>query len=221
MSPIDLDDEKRAFDWMQAHQCMAATDDAPAEEWATAPEVLERIWARRAVQLARPLVQEDEGDRIELVLARLGYEVYGFEARYVSNVRPVSQLTRVPRTPDWVAGVVNLRGHIFSAIDLRRFLGLPSVELSQETEPATPYLVIVDAPKLDLAAALLVDGVLAIESFPTSQVQGISETLHALNSEYARGVILLEGNEQNPLLVVLDLPILLADERLIVEEKLV
>ena len=62
------------------------------------------------------------------MVIRLGREVYGLETDYVFDIRPLESITHVPRVPDWVAGVVNLRGRIISVLDLQRFLGLPPVE---------------------------------------------------------------------------------------------
>jgi len=212
--------EAQDFDWENVRQRLAAVSAALAGLDETAPEVVQRIWARRAAQLARVPVQEEEGERMELVLVRLGREVYGLDAEFVLDIRPAGQITRVPRVPDWVAGVVNLRGRILSVLDLSRFFGLPQ---EVEREAISPYLVVVETPAMELA--LLVDDVLAVEALPASQVQGASDTLWGIRPEYVRGVA--ERRDRNipadeaSSLVVLDLPALLADERLIVDEEMV
>lgn len=120
--------ETQNLKWEGVRQRIAAADAALAGLDETPPEVVYQIWARRAAQLAKVPVQEEEGEQIELVLVQLGREVYGFEAQHIYDIRPAEQITRVPRVPDWVAGVVNLRGRILSVLDLQRFFGLSRAE---------------------------------------------------------------------------------------------
>jgi chemotaxis signal transduction protein len=65
----------------------------------------------------------------------------------------------------------------------------------------------------------LTEDVLEVDLFPTSQVQGVAETIRGVSSEYVRGVI--ERGAEAPMIVVLDLPALLADERLIIQEEVI
>jgi len=202
----------RSLDWEGVRQRIAAIQAALADSDEVAPEVLQQVWARRAAQLAQVPAPEEAGAQLELVLVRLGREVYGLDAQYVHDIRPLEHLTRVPRVPVWVAGVVNLRGRILSVLDLGRFFGLP------REEENTACLVHVETPEMELA--LLVDDVLDVESLPASRVQEATDTIRGLRPEYMRGVAGREGGGDG-LLVVLDLPALLADERLIVHEEIV
>ena len=87
---------------------------------------IQQILDRRAAQLAQVPVEKDTGEQMALVLVRLGREICGLDARYVGRIRPVEHITHVPRVPDWVAGVTNLRGHVLSVIDLRTLFALPA-----------------------------------------------------------------------------------------------
>lgn len=219
--------ETRNFDWKGVRERIAATNVALAGLDEIAPEVVQQIWARRAAQLAQVPIQEEEGEQIELVLAQLGHEIYGLDAQNVFDIKPAGQITRVPRVPKWVAGVVNLRGRILSVLDLRRFFGLPPAEGNGDNGPESseriPYLVVVETP--DMEIALLVEDVLAVETLPASQVQETADTIWGIHPEYVRGVAQRRGGEtstnRDGLLVVLDLPALLADERLIIHEEIV
>jgi purine-binding chemotaxis protein CheW len=208
------EDKDGAFDWEDIRQRIAAAGAALSGMGQLAPEVVQEILERRAAQLAEVPLQEEEGERIELALIRLGSEIYGLEVRYVFDIRPVEQITRVPRVPDWVAGVVNLRGRILSVLDLQRFFGLPPAERDGDG-----FLVVVETP--DVEVALLADDVLAVEVLPTSQVQDVADTIRGLPPEYVRGVAELGGNGDGPMMVVLDLPALLADKKLIVREEII
>lgn len=217
--------DERTFDWQGVQQRVAAAEVALAGLDETLPAVLEQVWARRAAQLAQVPVQEDEDERVELVLIQLGRELYGLEVQYIFDIKPVEQITRVPRVPEWVSGVVNLRGRIFSVLDLRRFFGLAQ---EQDADSAgLSYLVVVETP--DMEVALLADGVLNVEALPARHIQEATTTVRGLRPEYVRGVTERNGraarstptNGDGDLLVVLDLPALLSDERLIIHEEIV
>jgi purine-binding chemotaxis protein CheW len=198
------------LDWQGLGQAEFPSDCGPGDDGA---ETLHQTWARRAARLARVPAQEEQGAHIDLVLARLGNEVYGLDVQHVSDIRPVKQFTRVPRTPAWVAGVVNLRGHILALLDLQRFLGLAGGK-----GPAKPYLVVVEAA--DMEVALLVDEVLAVEALPAGRIHDAAGTLRGIRPEYVRGVVERGQNGAGSMVVVLDLPALLADRQLVVYEEI-
>lgn len=177
-----------------------------------------QVWARRAAELAQVPPREEEGEKLDLLLFCLGDETYGFEARFAFDIRPAAQITRMPRVPDYVVGLVHRRGRILSVLDLARFFGLPGRE-GAESQPQR-HLLVVEQPEMELA--LLVDEVLAVQSFALNHLRPAGDTLSGLPAEYVRGVaeVPLPAREAS-LVVVLDLPALLADERLIVREEMI
>ena len=183
-------------------------------------DVLEQTWAERAAQMAQVVEDGEMGVQLQVAEVQLGREMYGIETDYVFDIRPLDRITRVPRVPEWVAGVVNLRGRIISVVDLQRFLGLPVMEKEVDTESGPSHLVVIGTPKMELA--LLVDEVLAVESLPTSQIQEPSSAVRGIQSEYMRGIFMLtrDGGETLPLMI-LDIPVLLADKRLVVHEDII
>jgi purine-binding chemotaxis protein CheW len=218
MGENDLDKgQRRAFDWESARKQITKASAALEGIGEIEPELMQRIWAQRAAQLAKPPIQEKEGGKIELALLQLGCEVYGVDVQYVREIGPAVQITRVPRVPAWVTGVANLRGHILSVLDLRRFFDLAPIE-AEDKDLITPFpdLVVVETPAMEVA--LLADDVLAIEPFSISQIQDIADTVRGIGSEYVSGVITRDDGAP---VAVLDLPALLADERLIIQEEIV
>ncbi len=195
-------------------------------------DVLREIWARRAAQLAEAPSDEDAGEQLDLVIVQLGAELYGLEAAYVFRIRPAEQITRVPRAPDWIAGVANDRGNILSVFDLRRFLGLDQVN-GGGGETASPYLVVVEAAEMELA--LLADAVLNVIALPLNVLEAAPEMMHGIPQEYIKGVVhqtfewRVSESIESPdsgngrevdALTVLDLPALLSDEALVVREEM-
>jgi purine-binding chemotaxis protein CheW len=230
--------ETQEIDWEDVHQRMSAADAVVEELGELTPETLEQIWARRAAALAKPQEQAGEGTQVQLLLIELGRELYGLEAKYVLEIRPVERLTHVPRVPNWVAGVANLRGRILSVIDLRRLFGLSAPggdpgqghwsldALSEALGEEARTLVVVETAKMEVA--FLVDEVLDVCTLPASQIRDSVDVVRGLPPEYVRG--LAEGlgsngqgsrDEAASLTVVLDLPAMLADKRLVIHEEIV
>ena len=178
-------------------------------------DVLEQTWARRAEMLAEEVAEDDGGEHLSIVLVQLGQEVYGLEAQYVYDARPLERLTPVPRAPVWMAGVVNVRGRIYPVLDLARFLDLPAASNGDGA-----YLVVVQSEALELA--LKVDNVLSVIALPESHLQEAADTLN-IPATIVRGV--MQNDDGDPdlpaFLVVLELPQLLSDPQLIIHEELV
>ena len=215
----------RTFDWEAARQRLAASQDALAASSELSPEALERIWAQRAAQLAQAPLQEEAGERFEVVLVQLGREVFGLEVQYVRDIRPARQITAVPRLPEWVTGLANLHGRILSVIDLRRFLNLPGANEQERQEQELPpqYLAVTETE--DMEIALLVDDVLGVEALLANPVQTENSAMPNLPQEYIKEIVnRTESSTQagSPaLVVILDLPALFADERLIIHEEII
>jgi purine-binding chemotaxis protein CheW len=190
-----------------------------------AEEVIEEIWKHRAEHLAQAVEQKNEDERIQLLLFRLGRELYGLEIKYVLDIRLIDQVTLIPRVPDWVVGVVTNRGRILTVIDLRRFFNLPG-ESSPENKLPTGshpdrFQVCVETPLMEIA--LLVDDVLSVESIPLNQIRSQPDVWGEMRPEYVHGITHFSGSktgQADPIIIVLNLPALLADKNLVIEEKL-
>ena len=78
----------------------------------------------------------EEQERVPYLGFYLGAEVYGLPLQQLREVARVSHLRRVPGAPVGVAGLVNLRGEILCALDVREILGLPAYASAE-----TPFLV--------------------------------------------------------------------------------
>jgi purine-binding chemotaxis protein CheW len=200
----------------RAMECHNMAEEAMRDWAASVPETIQQIWARRAVQLAEVPAQQEEGEWLDIVLVRLGREVYGVEARYVLNIRPVRFITLVPRVPEWVVGVTNVRGRVVSVLDLECFFNLP--QGTGGFYGGLGLLVLVEAEQMELA--LQVDDVLAVERVPANQIKEPVGMLRGLPADYVHGVIKgMKGAGNYEMAIVLDLPAMLADEKLIISEQ--
>ena len=164
------------------------------------------ILRARAQALARA---HDAGavaeDLLEVLEFSLGPERYGLETRLVREVYPLKNLTPIPCTPPFVAGVVNVRGRITCVIDIKKFFDLPDKGL---TDLHRVILVRDD----DLELGLLADAVTGVRSIARESLQLSLPTLTGIRSDYLKGVT-------SERLVVLDLERIVADPKIVVHEE--
>jgi purine-binding chemotaxis protein CheW len=78
---------------------------------------------------------------IELATFYVGDALCGMDILKVQEINKLMEMTRVPQSPDYMVGILNLRGQIVTIIDLGQKLGLGSVEISNESRN-----IIVNAP---------------------------------------------------------------------------
>lgn len=169
------------------------------------PEEITRILAQRARELARVPPREEVGERLHVVVFTMGEETYAIDSTHVETIRPLEGLTPVPCTPEFVVGVVNLRGRILSVIDLHRFLGLERLDLAE-----TMLVIAIHAEGLDIG--LLVDQVLATRALALDDLEMALPTAAPMVAEYTRGVT-------PDMVVLLDITRILKDQRIIVQEE--
>ena len=134
----------------------------------------------------------------------LGSHYFGIDVLNVQEVIRHQEMTRVPLAPAAVRGLINLRGQIVTAIDLRRRLGLPD-----RPEGALPVNVVVRTD--DGAVSLLVDEIGDVLRVPDEAFERPPEPLRGEGRELIRGAYKLHGR----LLLILDTAraVNLADDR--------
>ncbi len=144
---------------------------------------------------------DENSNRQEEVFVTLSVadQLCGIPVLSVRDVLGPQIITRIPLAPQEVAGSLNLRGRIVTAIDLRRRLRLPAAP------PGTTQMSVVADQGGELYA-LLVDQVSEVLSLPSSQFERNPPTLPEVWARYSAGIYRLQGR----LLVVLDVARLLA-----------
>jgi purine-binding chemotaxis protein CheW len=189
------------------------------DEDALSLEELEEIWARRAYELAQEPPAPVTSQTVDLLIFWLGKERYGIDVTNVREIYPLEQLTPVPRTPNFVAGVFSARGRILSVIDLSAFFDLPAVGISDETK-----IIVVSNANLRsgngqtpnrevLEMGILADEVTDVITIFKKDIQPPLTTHTGVRADYMQGITA-------DLLVVLNLNALLSDKRLIIQEEL-
>jgi len=126
----------------------------------------------------------------------------------VQEIIRTPAITRLPRAPEFVEGIIDLRGKVIPVVDLRRRFGLEHGELGRAGR-----VVVVDVEGQIIG--IMVDAVSEVLRVPTGAVEPPSSVVTTLESSYLRGIAKLDGR----LIILLDLDRLLSwDEKRALQE---
>ncbi len=124
--------------------------------------------------------EELKEETLQLVVFRLAREWYGVEITKVKEVIKVENVAHLPSSPDYIAGIVNLRGNILSVTDLKRIFGLPHEELTETTR------IVAIEPGI-VETGLLVDEISEAIVVPASKIEPPLSTIAPEMVEYIEG----------------------------------
>lgn len=134
----------------------------------------------------------------QYVIFRLEGQLYGAEVGVVREVVQLGPITRLPNTPAFVDGVIDLRGEVMPVVDIRKRLGLPVRPADDETRA-----LILDVG--GLTAALTVDGVEQVATLDEEQIAPADSRMALPGQDYVVGV----ARSDERLIIVMDLARLL------------
>jgi len=129
-----------------------------------------------------------------LVVFTLADETYGIDISTVNEIIRMQAITEVPRTPDFVEGVINLRGRIVPVIDLRKRF---SLAVSEETQASRIMVVELEG----LTVGMIVDSVSEVLRLPASSIEPTPTMVSGVDAAYLRGV----GKWDDRLIILLDI----------------
>lgn len=135
----------------------------------------------------------------QLVVFNLDREVYGVDIALVHEIIRIQEVTRIPRTPAFIEGVINLRGRVIPVIDLRSRFGL-----SRKAHDGETRIIVVEVA--GHTVGMVVDGVSEVLRLPAEAVSPPAEILTSADVSYLRGVGKVDGR----LVVLLDLQAVLS-----------
>ncbi|WP_027722662.1 chemotaxis protein CheW [Maridesulfovibrio zosterae] len=142
-----------------------------------------------------------DAELIQLVTFSIGEEEFGVDILKVQEIIRTMEITKVPRAPIFVEGVINLRGKVIPIIDLRSKFGLQTIEHDQNTR-----IIVIEIN--DMIVGFVVDSVSEVLRIPASTVEPPPAVVSGLESEYISGV----GKLEDRLLILLDLNRLLSSD---------
>ena len=133
-------------------------------------------------------------ETIQVVSFKLGSEEYGVDIAQVQEINRMVAITHVPRAPQFMEGVINLRGQLIPIIDLRTRFGMPRTEHTKNTR-------IVVTEISTKRVGMVVDSVSEVLRLDLAQIEEAPEMITGVDTEYIKGV----GKIEDRLIILLDL----------------
>jgi purine-binding chemotaxis protein CheW len=117
---------------------------------------------------------------------KLGDELFAANVSKVIEILEIPKITKVPRSPDFMRGVINLRGNVLPVIDSRCKFGLP---LAEDTVNTCIIVMNVDIVSQNITLGLIVDAVKEVIDIDAASIQGVPEIGSRFNSEFIEGMV--------------------------------
>ncbi len=124
--------------------------------------------------------EDEDTQKGKFLTFRLGKEDYGIEIRFVTEIIGIQKITEVPDMPDFVRGVINLRGKVIPVMDVRTRFKMPPREYDDRT-----CIIVVNID--DKSVGLVVDKVNEVANIPDNQIEPPPKTSRAA-SRYIQGI---------------------------------
>lgn len=131
----------------------------------------------------------------------LGDEEYGIEILKVQEIRGYDTVTRIANTPDFIKGVINLRGHIVPIIDLRIKFKLGKIEYNE-------FTVVIILNIGNRVVGIVVDGVSDVLALNAAQIRPVPDLVSDIDNKYLLGL----GTVDERMLILVDIERLMSSQ---------
>ena len=149
------------------------------------------------------LYEDEDTQKDKYLTFQLAREHYGIEIYYVTEIIGIQTITELPDMPEFIKGVINLRGKVIPVMDVRARFKLPHRDYDERT-----CIVVVEIK--ETAVGLVVDEVREVIDIPEEAVEPPPKATGRKNSNFLKGV----GKVENDVKIILNISQLLFDEEL-------
>jgi len=146
--------------------------------------------------------QEEDTQKDKFLTFILGKEYYGIEIKHVTEIIGIQPITEVPELPEYIRGIVNLRGKIIPVMDVRLRFKKDFKDYNDRT-----CIIVVDIK--DVSIGLIVDSVSEVISIPDTEIVAPPD-ISKIGNKYIKGI----GKVGNDVKLILDCNKLLNDEEI-------
>ncbi len=141
-------------------------------------------------------------------------EEYGIEIEKIKEIIGMMPITTVPQTPEFVKGVVNLRGKVIPVVDLRLRFGMDAIDYTERT-----CIIVVEiqgqSGTVMVMIGIVVDSVSEVLNIKGDDIEDTPTFGTKLNTDYILGMAKMEGGVK----ILLDIDRVLSDEKIAVLDK--
>lgn len=141
------------------------------------------------------------GELLQLVSFNLGDEEFATDIMNIQGINRMVEITKIPNTPEYVEGIIDLRGKVIPIIDLRKRIGLPITDYNNNTR----FIVI----ELEQSVVgFIVDSVNEVLRIDSSLTEAPPTSISDVNTDFITSVAKLE----NRLIILLDMNFILSEK---------
>ena len=129
-------------------------------------------------------------ETVQYLTFKLSDEIFAIDVSKVREILELTSITKVPQTPEFMRGVINLRGSVVPVIDLRLKFGMPPCDATAQT-----CIIVVEASASDRKAmmGLLVDGVSEVLNIQAAEIEQPPAFGDGVRTDYMQGVAKVKG----------------------------
>jgi|Deesub1362A_J573_1020465.scaffolds.fasta_scaffold00419_33 purine-binding chemotaxis protein CheW len=142
----------------------------------------------------------NEAEELKLVVFKLGDEEYAAEVSQVREIIKLERITKLPRAPEFVEGIINLRGQLTTVLNLRKLFNLP------ESDAPNARIVVLDQEE---PTGIIVDAVTEVLSLTKDEIDKPTRVF-GIDARFIKGV----GKKDDRLIIILDLDKILSPEEI-------
>ena len=169
------------------------------------PGQKKKILKKRADLLKREVEKKEiTGKQFEGLEFLLSNERYAIDAKYINEVIPLKNLTPLPCTPDFILGIINVRGKIIAVIDIKKFFNLPEKGITELNR-----VMVVKHEGVELG--ILADEIIGSTHIFPDKLQKTISTITGINNDYLMGVT-------EDRLIILNIKEFLLNKKIIINE---
>lgn len=139
------------------------------------------------------IIEKTIGERLagKYLTFRLADEEYGLEILKVQEIIRMQAVTRVPRTPDYVRGVINLRGKVIPVVELRKkFSFMPC----DDTEKTCIIVVQISSSDLSVVMGIIIDEVREVLDIASENIEETPSFGASINTDFILGMGKMNGD---------------------------
>jgi purine-binding chemotaxis protein CheW len=133
-------------------------------------------------------------ESVQVATFHIGAEEYGVDISQIQEIIRMVEITHVPRTPEFMEGVINLRGQLIPIVDLRTRFGMPRVEPTKDTR-----IIVTDIGTKRVG--IVVDSASEVLHIPLESIEEPPEMIAGIGADFLQGV----GKMNDRLIILLDL----------------